>query len=661
VVEVLLLTLIAGPVLAGVATIVATRFPADPPRRERMLSVVPPAIAALAVLGLLALLPWAGSDLALSVEWLPGSGRMVIGLGATGLYAALATTAGCALALLGSRARGSVWPGALALLSVGAAQVAYLTEHFLARYVALEVVALCVALAPLAELSGTADGPDADGHGGRLARLVYLVLRLGDVGLLVAVLMLWSAGGTLDIASALEAGQALDPARLNWVVAGFLLAVWVKVGGWPVHLWQQVGRRLTGFSQSWLYATVMPNLGLYLLYRVTPLLVRAGPLKGAAYWVGAAGAALAAILALATKWTDLRSALVYLGAALGGLALVLAACGLKTAVWMTALVLTPLRLLLYLAGDVAPSMDTAQAGASPMTYRHAGIGRTVVGGCFATGSLALAAYSLLCTWWARQAGAPLDALLVTEWAVALIGIWVARTAWRLWRAPVQHEMAARGISFPRWATLTLLGGGVLAGTLFFGPLARHLAAVAHGDSLLLPTPLALVRHIATTPAFWTAVVLAVAIWRLRLRPQRASLELLESMAAGEQALSLEEGLAQAAQVLSTVVEVGIQERILGGIVRAVLGGARLTRHVVEQQVLEGATNRVTQVVVGGGQLAYRMLEQDGLEGLLRGAVRGALAASRWMQRRHTGRLRRNLLWVVASLILAVLALALYGW
>ena len=63
-------------------------------------------------------------------------------------------------------------------------------------------------------------------------------------------------------------------------------------------------------------------------------------------------------------------------------------------------------------------------------------------------------------------------------------------------------------------------------------------------------------------------------------------------------------------------------------------------------------------VVGGGRLTYRVLEQNGLEGLLRRAVRAVLATSRWMQRRHTGRLRRNLLWVTVSLAAMVLALVL---
>lgn len=644
----LLLITIAGPLLAGGILMAVAWLRPGPARRDKALHIISLAVAALTVIGLLALLGWADSDLALSIHWLPGTGRMDIGLGATGLYAALVTTGGCALALLGARTGRSSRSSALALLAVAAAHVAFLAEHFVARYVALEIVALCIALAPLLELSSAQTA--ASDTGGRMSRMVYLVLRLGDVGLLTAILALWSATGTLDIAPALEAGQALDPAILNWVVAGFLLAVWVKVGGWPVHLWQQVGERLSPFSHSWLYATLMPNLGLYLLYRVTPLLVQSAPLQRAAYWIGAASAVLAAILALATARPNPRGACVYIGAAMGGLALVLAAAGLKTAVWMTILVLTPLRLLLYLAGDFAPAGDAAEAGRRPAA------------GLFGLGVLALAAYGLLCAWWVRQAGAPLDVLLIAEGAVALLGIWAVRATWSFWRAPASRarsEAAADGTLARGWAALALLGAIALGGWLGFAPLARTLAAVSRGNPLTLPTPLALLRYAATVPAFWMAAVLSVAVWRLGWRPREAPSAELAAATSDAHTLSFEEGLAQAAHVLRTVVEVGVQEQVLGGIVRTVLNSAHAAHRVLEHQVLEGITRWVSEVTVGGGQFAYRVLEQEGLEGLIRGAVRVVLSGGRWLQRQHTGRLRRNLLWVAASLVAAVLGLALY--
>jgi formate hydrogenlyase subunit 3/multisubunit Na+/H+ antiporter MnhD subunit len=678
--DILLLIAIAGPLLIGVALPAMACLRPAFPRSDRG-TVVPLWIAALSTLGLAALLPWAGSDLALSIQWMPGAGPMAMGLGATGLYVALATTGACALTLWGARAVRAravrartvraPWMGALILFSIAAAQIAFLTEHFLARYVALELVALCVALAPLVERR-SADGEVSQGGrtGGALARLVYLLLRLGDAGLLVAILVLWSAGGTLEIAPALEAGTKLDPVRLNWVVAGFVLAVWIKVGGWPLHVWLQVGDRLSLYAHTWLYATLMPNLGLYLLYRVTPLLVQSDLIRGGAYWVGALGAALAATLALLKTRSRLRSTFVFLGAALGGLALVLAACGLKTIVWMTALILTPLRLALYLAEESAVAASAPLSDLSMFSDR-AGPRRVFAAGLYSLGALALAGYCVLCAWWVRQAGAPPVVLWIVECAVAAICIWAVRSAWLLWRPIARFDRAARDVlpgrrSLGSTPALALLGLLLLAGLLSFGPLTRHLTAVAHGPSLLLPTPLHLAGYLSTTPAFWAVALLAVVARRFWVLLQGRSLGAPESTVPDRQmperqARDLDKVLAQAAPISSSTDGVGIQERVLGGIVRVALGSARATYRIVEQRILTGGIHWVSEAAVGGGRLAYRVLEQEGLEGLLHGTVQAVQAGGRHMQRWHTGRLRRNLLWVAASLILAIVALALDNW
>lgn len=128
----------------------------------------------------------------------------------------------------------------------------------------------------------------------------------------------------------------------------------------------------------------------------------------------------------------------------------------------------------------------------------------------------------------------------------------------------------------------------------------------------------------------------------------------------EEAYDLEEGLARAAQVLRAVVEVGIAERIVGLVVRAVVSGARVA-WTVEHKGLEEITSRSARAVVDGALVAHRVVEREGLEGLLQRAVCIVVALSRVLQRWHTGRLRRNLLWVPIALALAVLTLVVYGW
>jgi len=591
----------------------------------------------LTALCVLALVSHAGGGPSVAMEWLPTTGTMRLTAGATGLYAVLVTTGGAFLVLLGTTSHRLERPplsGAVTLLAMAVTNAAFLTDHFLGRYVALEIVALCVALVPLVEMQPP--------QGIRLAWSSYLFLRLGDAGLLTAILILMEASGTLSISGALQAGGALDAVRLGWVVGGFVLAVWVKLGGWPFHLWSQPGRQLALASQAWLYATIMPNLGAYLLYRVTPLLALAGPLQTAVLWLGAGGAALSALIALTQ--VELRAALVYLGAAQGGLMLFVAASGVKPAPWLALLALTPLRLLLFLAGDGA--------------QHSISVARCRVAAClFGIGGLVLAAFGLLTTCWARQAGAPLDALLVAEAAVALTGVWAARAAWRLSR-PLSEVARGPAVHWIQWMTAGLLGSGVLAGGLAFGPLARHLAAAGRMVLPAMVTVPRLLHYAVSAPALLAVMVLVLAVWQLQRRSRLGALVLAQP---ADEIYDLEEGLARAAQVLHAVVEVGIAEQIVALAVRAVVDGARVTYRVGEHQGLEGLLRGSVRVVVDGAHVTYRVVEQGSLEGLLQRAVGSAMALGRGLQRWHTGRLRRNLLWVALSLALAVLALVLYSW
>jgi len=642
--NVLVVGLVGLPLLASALVAIGARD-------SRPVSARHLTLAATGLTGLcaLALLPHVADGPALVVDWLPGTGVMGLTTGAIGLYAVLVTTWGAFSVLLSSLSSPSMGSGsaeypplsqAVMLLALAGTNVAFLADHFLARYAALEVVALCVALAPLVEVRRPV--------GIRLASTSYLLLRLGDAGLLAAILILWSASGTLSIdpslrlaVGSIEGGGVLEGGWLWLAVAGFVLAAWVKLGGWPFHLWSRAGRRLGLVSQAWLYATVVPNLGIYLLYRVTPLLVVAGPLRTEALWLGVGGAVVAALIALTQ--TDVRAAMVYVGAAQGGLALFAAASGIKPAVWLGLLALTPLRLLIFLTADVARSTGS-------LSWRR-------VAAClFGLAGLALVAFGLLTTWWARGAGTPLDALLVAEVAVALIGVWVVRVTRQLLRP--QSGITRDSVShWTKWVTVGLLGIGVLAGGLAWGPVTHHLAAASHMTFPAMPTLPALLRYAATAPALWVIMVLALAVWRLR---RRSGLDYLASVETAEEVYDLEEALARTAQVLHAVVEVGIAERLIAFLVRIVVEGARATHRVVEHRSLEGLLRGSVRSVMDGARGTHRIVEHRGLENLLRSSVRAVLALARRLQRWHTGRLQRSLLWIAVSLALAMISLVLHG-
>jgi formate hydrogenlyase subunit 3/multisubunit Na+/H+ antiporter MnhD subunit len=598
----LLIAFIALPFLGSLAIVLFLR---RSPATARPVALAASAATALCAT---ALLPLTGKDPTLVVEWLPGTGPMVFGLGATGLYAALVTTWAAFLALLGATSAETETPPlslGLMLLALAAAGVAFLTEHFLARYVALEVVALSIALAPLVELRGD--------EGGRGFWHVYVMLRLGDVGLLTAILILFDASGTLAITPALEAAGTLGAARLGWVVFGLVLAVWVKLGNYPLHLWSRWGRPLSPPAHAWLFITVMPNLGAYLLYRVTALLAPTAAVQTLFLWL-AAGAAMVAVITALTR-RSLRSALIYVAAACGGLLVFAAAAGLKAAVWLGLLATTPLQLLLFLTGE-APERGTPSVS-----------GRTAQGLCALAG-LALTGVGLLITWWARQNGVPLDALFVAEATVALLGIWAVREATR------SHDRETVGSLPARWVAMGTLGVATLIAAVTFGPLTHWLMDTAGVAPLRIPGLAAFLRYIVSAPGLLLTLILGLVTWQMQRR-SRIRVH-IPGPADGEQVettYDLLEGLAQAARALRAIVEVGFLEQIILLSVRIVVDGARLT---------------------------YRFVEQEGLEGLLRRVVQAVLGLSQMMRRRHTGLLRHNLLWIPISLTLAlVVALAVW--
>jgi hypothetical protein len=89
--------------------------------------------------------------------------------------------------------------------------------------------------------------------------------------------------------------------------------------------------------------------------------------------------------------------------------------------------------------------------------------------------------------------------------------------------------------------------------------------------------------------------------------------------------------------------------------------ARVIHDGVEVNLLERGLGALAQGVVGIARFFHRTVEQDGLEALLRLAIQGAWGFSRWLQRHHTGQLRRNLTWITLALALGIVALVVRGW
>jgi hypothetical protein len=615
----LLLGAIALPFLAGLCVLALGPRLSASLRRAVTLSVL------LLTAGcVVALLRYVGRDPGIAIAWLPGTGRMTLDLGLSALYVLLATDAAACLVALGGwtpDSQDSHYADALMLVAMAATGVALLSGHFLLRYAALEMAALCVALAPLAEVR--------EGHGTHLTFLVYLLLRVGDAGLLSAVVLLWGSFTTLEVEPALAAVSHLPRPAAQIAAAGLLTASWAKIGAWPFQAWVRAGRRLTPRSEAWLYATVLPNLGLYLLYRVVRLLAPTGPLGSAPMWLGAGGAALAAFLAL--RQQDPDRSLPYVAAALGGLAVVAASGGLQMVVWLSALVLTPARVLLHLALRV-PQRDPARP-----------LGAAI-------GALGLGGWALCLTYWARGAGLPSAALHLAEVGVALLAVWAIAVVWDALSALRSARLET--VPYVRWAGIGLLGVTSVALPWMLKPLFMSYLSY-YGMPLelpALPTFRSLLRYLWTMPALWgvAALVVGLELWGVGLSVFRVKGPKEGDRASGSEApdYGAADRVAEDRVAEDRVAEDREVEEDLVYI-------AARVRDLIEQHVLEGTLHQAVRVAVRGSELVYRWMEQGTLEAALRGVVRVVRELAQAGQRWHTGRLRRNLRWIVASAVLAV--------
>ncbi|MBC7235867.1 MAG: hypothetical protein H5T69_08495 [Chloroflexi bacterium] len=159
---------------------------------------------------------------------------------------------------------GNLWPG-LAYLSCAFVVATLAVDQFLARAALLDLLALwIVTVLALFALPSPF---------GRESLQNLLLLRLGDLALLALVLSIWHASGTLHIDSSIQS-VAAAPASVQAPIALFaLLAVAVKTGLPPFHAWVRAAMNLPSGIRSWVVEATLPLLGVYLLYRMRPILL----------------------------------------------------------------------------------------------------------------------------------------------------------------------------------------------------------------------------------------------------------------------------------------------------------------------------------------------------------------------------------------------------
>ena len=145
-------------------------------------------------------------------------------------------------------------------IALSAGCLAFYSGQFMMRYIALEVVGLLVALTAIVSFANLLP-----------FGVIFLILRLGDLSMLAAILILYQPTRTLDINTVINQASQMPLNSQAWVLAGFLFAVIVKVALFPMGGWLQIARENKQFITIWISAILMPAMGYYLLLRIVPI------------------------------------------------------------------------------------------------------------------------------------------------------------------------------------------------------------------------------------------------------------------------------------------------------------------------------------------------------------------------------------------------------
>jgi NADH-quinone oxidoreductase subunit L len=139
----------------------------------------------------------------------------------------------------------------------------------------------------------------------------FIVTRIGDIGFLAGILILWYATGSLNIFEIINMANAglISPVLLGLVGAGFIAGAVSKSAQFPLHIWLPDAMVAPTTITSLIHAACLVNAGVFLLARSYPIFIGLAWWSPAVVWIGAITAFLAAAVAL-TEW-DIKRVLAY--------------------------------------------------------------------------------------------------------------------------------------------------------------------------------------------------------------------------------------------------------------------------------------------------------------------------------------------------------------
>ncbi|RIK75302.1 MAG: NADH-quinone oxidoreductase subunit L [Planctomycetota bacterium] len=147
------------------------------------------------------------------------------------------------------------------------------------------------------------------------AKKAFVVNRIGDMGFILGIFLIWTTFGSLDFSSVLfdpdrlrQAGAA-EPGRITIICFLLLLGAMGKSAQVPLHVWLPDAMEGPTPVSALIHAATMVTAGVYLVARSTPLFALSPDAQMFVSGIGATTALLAALIALTQM--DLKRVLAY--------------------------------------------------------------------------------------------------------------------------------------------------------------------------------------------------------------------------------------------------------------------------------------------------------------------------------------------------------------
>ena len=144
----------------------------------------------------------------------------------------------------------------------------------------------------------------------RAAVKAFWTTKLGDVGFLVGIVLLWGATGTFEFDTLFRAAaSATLPVNLALYMTLIYLGAVGKSAQFPLHVWLPDAMEGPTPVSALIHAATMVTAGVFLVARAYPLFAAVPPVLTLIAWVGAFTAFLAATLAIGQR--DVKRVLAY--------------------------------------------------------------------------------------------------------------------------------------------------------------------------------------------------------------------------------------------------------------------------------------------------------------------------------------------------------------